>query len=101
MKYGDQEAPIHVVLQVTEKQVQFRVHNEGKGLSGEERDSIFEPFRRTASAVQGSKKGWGLGLTLVRGIAKAHGGTAFVESAPGKGATFVVELPLDARPFQT
>ncbi len=47
-----------------------------------------------------SKKGWGLGLTLVRGIAEAHGGKVQVESSPFKGTTFTVELPKDARYLQ-
>jgi signal transduction histidine kinase len=42
-------------------------------------------------------QGIGLGLTLVREIATAHGGTIRVESEPGKGATFILSLPIERR----
>jgi signal transduction histidine kinase len=45
-------------------------------------------------------RGWGLGLALVRAVAEAHGGSIAVESLAGMGTTFLVDLPLDARPFQ-
>ena len=46
------------------------------------------------------QKGWGLGLTLVKGIAEAHGGLVSVESSSEQGTTFFVELPLDSRYVQ-
>lgn len=58
---------------------------------------MFELFRRSSSAAGSSQKGWGIGLSLVAGLARAHGGEATVRSLPGEGTTFIVRLPLDAR----
>ncbi len=50
-------------------------------------------------ALDGKKKGWGIGLTLVRGVAEAHGGSVQLESSEKSGTVFTVILPIDARPF--
>jgi signal transduction histidine kinase len=72
------------------------VHNEGDAIPIGEQAAIFEPFYRSSSAISGSHNGWGVGLTLVRGIAEAHGGTVRVQSE-ADGTTFVVSLPVPAR----
>jgi signal transduction histidine kinase len=77
------------------------VHNEGKPIPTEEQAALFRPFGRAARAVASGQRGWGLGLTLVKGVAEAHGGEVHLESEPGRGTTFTVALPLDARPFQS
>jgi signal transduction histidine kinase len=70
------------------------VEDAGPGISAEDLPRVFEPFYRgrgrAASAVPGS----GLGLTVVRNIARAHGGHVDVTSAVGKGASFRLLLPL-------
>jgi two-component system NtrC family sensor kinase len=65
------------------------VSDSGPGLAPEERARIFEPFYTTKPAGQGT----GLGLAVSQGIVRDHGGTLEVDSAPGRGATFVVTLP--------
>ena len=49
---------------------------------------------------KGDARGWGLGLTLVRGCAEAHSGSIHVDSAAGRGTTFTLRLPDDAQPAQ-
>jgi signal transduction histidine kinase len=61
----------------------------------EDQGLIFEKFGRVASGGQ-TKPGTGLGLFIARSIAEAHGGRLAVESAPGRGAVFTLELPADA-----
>jgi signal transduction histidine kinase len=80
--------------------VMVSVHNEGGTIPPAEQEGIFQAFRRSQAAQQGKKQGWGLGLPLVRGIAEAHGGNIHVDSAPERGTTFVMDMPLDARPYQ-
>jgi PAS domain S-box-containing protein len=70
--------------------VEMEVEDNGAGISPQNIDAIFEPFFTTKSAV----KGTGLGLSVSYGIVKAHGGTIKVNSAEGKGARFLVTLPL-------
>jgi signal transduction histidine kinase len=73
--------------------VEIRVADRGPGIPAEEQDSIFDPFFRGKRAVQDQIRGTGLGLSLVKGIVEAHGGTIAVNSQPAKGTEFVVRLP--------
>jgi PAS domain S-box-containing protein len=99
IKYGARNSPVTVTLIETPHQAQIAVHNYGNPIPPDEQDQLFEKFIRSPSAQVGSEKGWGLGLTLVRGIAEAHGGRIRVESIV-EGTTFKVDLPLDTRAGQ-
>jgi signal transduction histidine kinase len=68
------------------------VEDAGSGVPDAERGQIFEPFYRASTATQSS--GAGLGLSIVRQIARAHGGTAEYEARAGGGSRFTVTLPL-------
>jgi signal transduction histidine kinase len=72
--------------------VQLWVRDTGPGIPAADTDRIFERFARVETGR--GEDGSGLGLAIVRAIAEAHGGTVRVESTPGDGATFVIELPL-------
>jgi len=74
--------------------VSLEVADTGPGIPSEIRQRIFEPFFTTKPEGQGT----GLGLSLCRGIVEAHGGAIRVETEPGRGATFIVELPVVAPP---
>ncbi|MGK5082116.1 HAMP domain-containing sensor histidine kinase [Bdellovibrionota bacterium FG-1] len=97
IKYGKSDGKITLRLKDQGARVLISVHNEGEALSSDERERIFEPFYRTHSAQNGGKNGWGLGLTLVRGMVQAHGGTVHVVSQVGDGTTFTLDLPKDCR----
>jgi heavy metal sensor kinase len=71
-----------------------RVADDGIGIAPEEHARVFEPYHRVREGSRESR-GAGLGLPLVREIARAHGGDCTVESALGEGATFTVRLPLE------
>jgi signal transduction histidine kinase len=73
------------------------VSDDGVGIKSEDTERIFEKFFRSA-AVTKTVGGAGLGLAVAREIVVAHGGTLEVESSPGVGSTFVVTVPLHARP---
>jgi signal transduction histidine kinase len=65
------------------------VQDSGIGMSDEIKEKIYTPFFTTKDVDQGT----GLGLAVVHGIVTAHGGAIRVESAPGKGARFEIQLP--------
>jgi signal transduction histidine kinase len=94
VKYGDPLEPILVNLQKKNDQAMLSVHNQGNPISQDDLPNLFKPFHRLESAKQGKEKGWGLGLTLVKGIGEAHGGSVNVESSHDKGTTFTVTLPI-------
>ena len=73
------------------RDVVFRVADEGPGIAADERDAIFRPFARGAS-VNGSR-GAGLGLAIARGFLQVNGGRLWLEPANGRGATFAFSLP--------
>jgi heavy metal sensor kinase len=75
-------------------QALVRVSDTGPGISPEHLPHIFERFYRVDSARTRAEGGAGLGLSISRWIAEAHGGSISAESAPGEGATFTVRLAL-------
>jgi two-component system, OmpR family, sensor histidine kinase KdpD len=83
--------PISVRARVTGGRLLVRVVDRGPGVTRADQERIFEPFFR---AGEGRGAGSGLGLAIVRGFVEANGGHVHVESLPGQGASFVVELPL-------
>lgn len=101
IKYGAREAPICVTVSTTVGRVQVMVHNQGPPISPEDSESIFQLFRRAGNQGLGENKGegWGLGLPYVRRVAEAHGGSVLMSSSVEDGTVFVIDLPVDARPF--
>jgi len=97
VKYGDGKNPVTVSLRRVDGRVLLTVHNFGPPIPLEDQLILFNRFRRGKSADAGDKKDWGLGLTLVRGLTEASGGTVKVESYPIEGTRFTVDLPMDAR----
>ena len=97
IKYGYPESPVTVSISQTETDACLEVHNRGEVISKEDQCSMFQQFRRGRQAQSGSKKGWGIGLTLVRGVIEAHGGHVQLKSEQDMGTVFAVTLPLDSR----
>lgn len=73
-------------------QVTITIHDTGPGIDPHDRDRIFDPFFSTRGVGQGT----GLGLSVAEGIVREHGGRIHVDSTPGAGATFIIELPVAA-----
>jgi signal transduction histidine kinase len=96
IKYGAQDRPVTVSLNQESDRVVLSVQNWGNPISAKEQVELFKAYHRTESAQSGKQKGWGLGLTLVKGLAEAHGGSVAVESTLESGTTFTVTLPLES-----
>lgn len=77
------------------RQLLFYVRDTGIGIAEEHQHRIFEPFWQVNSRASRKIAGTGLGLTVSRRLAQMIGGELTVDSAPGRGSTFTLELPLD------
>jgi two-component system, OmpR family, sensor histidine kinase SenX3 len=91
-------ADVHVAVEATRldsKYIVVRVKDEGLGIPKAELKRVFKRFYRIAGPASRRQKGTGLGLYIVRSVAKRHGGRAWAESeGPGHGSTFVLQLPI-------
>jgi signal transduction histidine kinase len=90
MKFGAGR-PIEVRVTATPQDARVSVRDYGIGISPKEQARIFGRFERAVSARHFG--GLGLGLYIIDQVVRAHGGTVRVESEPGQGARFTVELP--------
>ncbi len=79
---------VRVNAQVEGRQLAVHIHDDGAGMDAATKARIFEPLFTT------KKSGTGLGLAIVESLVKQHGGALHLETAPGKGSTFTVRLPL-------
>ena len=77
--------------------LRLKFRDNGQGMSEETCKRVFEPFFTTKDVGQGT----GLGLSVVHGIIKSHGGHIAVQSAPGKGTTFTILLPVAVGPEES
>jgi two-component system, OmpR family, sensor histidine kinase KdpD len=88
--------PVSVRARVVRRVVIVRVVDRGPGIPPAQLERVFEPFYRAGTPGSGHR-GSGLGLAIARGFTEANAGSLHVESLPGQGATFVFELPIQAR----
>src|SRR6266446_2589509 len=95
LKYSKDQKHIGVSLYRANGSVKLEVQDRGIGIAAAEQDKIFEKFYRCGDPLVHNTKGSGLGLSLVRHIAQAHGGNVSVESVPEKGSKFTIALPID------
>jgi signal transduction histidine kinase len=95
VKYSDGDRTVIVELGRDNDHAAISVTDHGIGIPREERERIFERFHRVSTGLVHDVKGSGLGLSLVRHITEAHGGSVSVDSEVGRGSTFTIRLPLD------
>ena len=88
---GQGEIAISSAWLASEKQVEIKVRDSGKGIESSIKAKIFDPFFTTKAAGHST----GLGLSVSYGIIQEHGGDISVESEPGKWTCFTVRLPFD------
>ena len=91
VKYGKGE--IAVYLTRVGNDLRLVVGDQGPGIPRDEQKKIFERFYRTRARVT-NVRGSGIGLALVNHIVEAHHGRVTVESEPGKGAAFIIDVPM-------
>ena len=92
LKYSNPDSPIRVRASAEDYFVKISVKDSGPGIPEKERSHIFERYYRVSESAD-RVPGTGMGLTIARDIVLAHGGTMWVESAPGQGSEFFFTLP--------
>ena len=93
VKYSNGERWLRVAAENGGRTIKISVEDHGIGISKADLRQIFEPFYRSKNVVDAQIHGNGLGLSLVRQIAAAHGGRVKASSEEGKGSRFTIELP--------
>jgi signal transduction histidine kinase len=94
LKYSPAGSEVGFELEATPAGLTFLVSDQGIGIPEPDHARIFESFHRGRNV--GNVEGTGLGLAIVKQCVELHGGTVDFESAPGKGSTFIVCLPVEA-----
>ncbi len=96
IKYSPSGGEIVVSIGLTDhNSVEIAVQDEGIGIAPVDLPHVFERFFRVDNRLVRETSGTGLGLFLVKSVIEAHGGRASVESTPGQGSCFYVEIPLN------
>ncbi len=90
----ERDGTIRIRTRPTPDGVRLEFEDDGPGIPADVQNQIFDPFFTTKPVGAGT----GLGLSLSHGIIERHGGRISVSSDPEGGTTFVIELPLEARP---
>ncbi len=93
VKFTDQ-GEVRLDVRQEEEQISFVVADTGPGIAAEHLDRIFEPFWQADQNATRGAGGTGLGLSVVRQLARLLGGDVQVQSTPGEGSSFTVEIPL-------
>ena len=93
-KYSGESRELDVWVDREEGRARIGVRDFGIGIPADEQQKIFDRFHRVSDSLVHDVRGTGLGLSIVQQIVVAHRGVVTVSSAPGKGSTFVVSLPI-------
>lgn len=93
IKYTPTGRTVTLELERASAQVLIRVRDEGPGLSPKDIERLFTPFTRLSAQPTGGESSHGLGLSIAHEIVRLHGGRITVDSTPGAGSVFIVELP--------
>ena len=94
VKFTPEGGRISLKVGRTDGMVEIAVTDTGIGIAPEDQAAIFEEFRQVGSDETRKQEGTGLGLTLAKKFVELHGGRIWVESAPGRGSTFIFTLPV-------
>jgi signal transduction histidine kinase len=98
IKHSPAGATVTVELQADAASARIFVEDIGSGIPEEEQERIFEPFYRLGSELRRETQGVGIGLSIAKHIAEAHGGEITVDSSPGTGSRFTIVLPVAEEP---
>lgn len=94
VKFSPRDSKLTIALKMNTQHLEFRVIDQGAGMSSEAQKNIFKPFEQSNREDATVRGGAGLGLSICKSIVEAHGGKIGVESSPGQGSQFWFTVPL-------
>jgi two-component system phosphate regulon sensor histidine kinase PhoR len=92
-KYAPDGQPYRIRVFAENDEVCIALSDDGPGVHPRDQKRIFKPFERADDRLSEATEGSGIGLSLVRHVAEAHGGRVTLDSQPGRGATFSIWIP--------
>ena len=95
IKFTPTGGSVEVLASRSKKGIRIAVSDTGIGISKEDQKQLFKPFKQIDSTLKREYEGTGLGLFLVKKFVEMHGGSIWVESEPGKGSSFMFEMPVE------
>jgi signal transduction histidine kinase len=98
VKYGPEGQTVTIGSEAVLDRVRVWVQDQGPGVPAGDRERVWDRFWRLERDRGTAVAGTGIGLSVVRELASLHGGRAWVETAPGGGARFVLDLPAAGAP---
>jgi signal transduction histidine kinase len=98
VKFTNNDGSISVSIVNKETSVIVSVKDTGIGIPPEKTSLIFERFRQVDQSTSRCSEGSGIGLSLVQSFVKMHSGTISINSVPGEGSDFIIELPAGIAP---
>ena len=102
VNFTPEEGTVKVVLKRVGSHVEITVSDTGQGISEDFLSYVFDRFRQADASIRRKHHGLGLGLAIVKQLVELHGGSVSAQSCgEGRGATFIVKLPLALAPDQT
>ena len=101
LRHTPPQGQVSVSASAAGDKIHFAVADTGEGIRPEDLDRVFERFYRGDQSRYGGNDELGLGLAIAKAFVQAHGGKIWAESPPGRGATFVFELPAAAAQLET
>lgn len=93
LEFSPAGSPVHVAIDGRDDALVVSVRDEGVGISTDDQQQLFRPFSRVGDGDGADDGGTGLGLYIAKGLVEAQGGTLWVDSEPGDGATFSYTVP--------
>ncbi len=82
-------------MKASNEEIRIEVQDEGPGISADDMKKLFGKFARLSARPTGGEHSTGLGLSIVKKMVEAMNGKVWCESEVGKGATFIVDLPIN------
>ena len=94
IKFSPVGSQVEITLREVSSNWEIQITDQGPGIPPAEQTRIFEKFHRLGSELRRETQGTGIGLSLVKAVAEAHGGRVALSSVPGQGSSFTLLGPI-------